>query len=90
MDWLIMLLLVFGSLLALYLFYYFVKKNKKHFIPSLFFLIFGLVLILMSQAVETGGGFLDVIYMLFGVLFVFISITIGLILIAFRTSRKNN
>jgi len=89
MDWLLILLLIFGSLLALYLFYYLIKKNKKHFIPSLLFLIFGLVLIMLSQTVETGGGFLDVIYMLFGILSIFSSIIIGLIVIAIQASRKN-
>jgi len=89
MDWLLILLSVFGSLLALYLFYYLIKKNKKYYIPSLIFVIFGLVMILLSQTVETGGGFLDVIYMLFGVLSIFASIITGLIVIAIRASRKN-
>jgi len=89
MDWLLILLSVFGSLLALFLFYYLIKRNKKHFIPSLIFVVFGLVMILLSQNVDTGGGFLDLIYMLFGILSMIAGVIIALIVLALLSYRKN-
>jgi len=89
MDLSLILLTVFGSLLAIFLFYYLIKVNKKYFIPSLLFFIFGLLLIFLSQNVNTGGGFLDVIYMLFGILSIVTGTIVGLIVLAIRTSKSN-
>jgi hypothetical protein len=89
MDWLYVLLLVLGFIFALFLLYYLIKKNMKYFIPSYIFLLFGLVMILLSETVETGGGFLDIIYMLFGILSIFISIIVGLVILVVRATKKN-
>ncbi len=88
MDWILILLVIFGSLLALFLIYYLVKANKKYLLPTLIFVLLGLTLILLSQSVDTGGGFLDVIYMLFGILSIFTGIVLGLILVIIRASQR--
>ena len=88
MDWILILLVIFGSLLALFLIYYLIKSNKKYLLPTLIFVLLGLTLILLSQSVDAGGGFLDVIYMLFGILSVLTGIVLGLILSIIRASQK--
>ncbi|MBU1142473.1 MAG: hypothetical protein KKH92_02385 [Firmicutes bacterium] len=89
MDTLMILLLIFGSLLSVFLFYYLIKSNKKYLLPTLVFVLFGLLMILLSQSVDTGGGFLDVIYMLFGILSIFTGIIAGIIILAVRASQRN-
>ncbi|MDO9629793.1 MAG: hypothetical protein Q7I99_07805 [Acholeplasmataceae bacterium] len=84
MDLLMILLIIFGSLLALFLIYYLMKTNKKYLIPTLIFVLFGFTLILLSQNIETGGGFLDVIYMLFGIFSIIVGVIVGLVILVVR------
>jgi hypothetical protein len=69
-----------SSLIFLFGSYQVIKFKKRFWIPSLLFVLIGIIMIVLGQTVTvTGGSFADVMYTVFGVFTLLIALVIGII-----------
>lgn len=78
------LVLIFGS-------YQVFRYKKRFWIPTLVFVLIGIIMIVLGQTVEvTGGSFADVMYTVFGVFALLLAIIIGIITAMIQSKRASS
>lgn len=77
-----------SSLIFLFGLYHVIKLKKHFWIPSLIFILIGVIMIVLGQTVTvTGGSFADVMYTVFGVFALLIALVIGIITAIIQSKR---
>ncbi|HOI84712.1 MAG TPA: hypothetical protein PLP48_01420 [Acholeplasmataceae bacterium] len=77
-----------SGLIFLFGLYQVIKLKKRFWIPTLIFILLGIVMIILGQTVTvTGGSFADVMYTVFGVFALLIALIIGIITAIIQSKR---